>query len=97
MPMNETKYEVKQTSRFKKDYRNAKKRGYDMQPLREIILLLADGKPLPHKNHDHALVSDWIGYRECHITGDWLLVYKKDDDILVLTLTRTGTHSDLAF
>ena len=95
--MSETKYEVKRTSRFKKDYRLAKKRGYDIQSLRDVVLLLADGKPLPEKNRDHALVGDWRGYRECHITGDWLLVYRKEDDILVLTLTRTGTHSDLAF
>ena len=95
--MSETKYEVKQTSRFKKDYRLAKKRGYDIQSLRDVILLLADEKPLPAKNRDHALTGDWLGYRECHITGDWLLVYRKEDDILVLTLTRTGTHSDLAF
>ena len=97
MPMSETKYEVKQTSRFKRDYRIAKKRGYDIQSLRDIIIQLADGIPLPAKNRDHALTGDWFGYRECHITGDWLLVYRKEDDILVLTLTRTGTHSDLAF
>ena len=95
--MNETKYEVKQTSRFKKDYRLAKKRGYDIQLLRDIVILLADGKPLPVNNHDHAFVGDWLGYRECHITGNWLLVYRIDDSVLVLTLTRTGTHSDLTF
>ena len=95
--MSETKYEVKQTSRFKKDYRLAKERGYNMQSLRDAIILLADGEPLPEKNRDHALVGDWLGYRECHITGDWLLVYRKEDDVLVLTLTRTGTHSDLTF
>jgi len=95
--MNETLYEVKQTSRFKKDYRLAKKRGEKMQLLQEIILKLADGIPLPEKNHDHALSGEWLGCRECHITPDWLLVYQKEDDILVLTLTRTGSHSDLAF
>lgn len=95
--MNETLYEVKKTSRFKKDYKLAKKRGQDVKALQEIISLLADGKPLPEKNCDHALTGDWIGFRECHITPDWLLVYMKDDDILVLTLTRTGTHSDLDF
>ena len=95
--MNETLYEVKQTSRFKKDYRLAKKRGEDMELIRKIILKLANGEPLPEKNHDHALSGEWVGCRECHITPDWLLVYRKDDDILVLTLTRTGSHSDLAF
>ena len=95
--MNETLYEVKRTSRFKKEYRLAKKRGENMQLLREIIVKLANGETLPDKNRDHALIGDWLGFRECHITGDWLLVYKKDDDVLVLTLTRTGSHSDLSF
>jgi mRNA interferase YafQ len=95
--MNETRFEVKWTSRFKKDYRLAKKRGLDVQSLHGIILLLAEGKSLPDKNRDHALAGAWLGFRECHISGDWLLVYRVDKDILVLTLTRTGTHSDLAF
>jgi mRNA interferase YafQ len=97
MAMNETKYEVKPTERFKKDYLLAKKRGYDIHLLQDIILSLADGKTLPEKNRDHKLTGDWIGYRECRIAPNWLLVYRKDDDILVLTLMRTGTHSDLAF
>ena len=95
MPMIETLYEVKKTTKFKKDYRLAKKRGQNIQLLHEIILLLADGQPLPEKNRDHALTGDWIGFRECHIMPDWLLIYKQEEDILVLTLTRTGTHSDL--
>jgi len=95
MPMIETLYEVKKTTKFKKDYRLAKKRGQNIQLLHEIILLLADGQPLPEKNRDHALTGDWIGFRECHIMPDWLLIYKQEEDTLVLTLTRTGTHSDL--
>ena len=95
--MNETLYEVKKTTEFKKDYRLAKRRGQNLQLLQEIIVELADGQILPEKNHDHALYGDWIGFRECHITPDWLLVYRKDEDILVLTLTRTGTHSDIDF
>ena len=95
MPMNSTLYEVKQTVQFKRDYRLAKKRGQNLKLLHEIILMLADGKPLPEKNRDHPLAGNWKGFRECHITPDWLLVYKLEDDILVLTLTRIGTHSDL--
>lgn len=95
--MNETKYEVKQTNKFKKDYKTAKKRGYDIQELRRIIVMLANDEALPAKNRDHALTGGWTGYRECHIANDWLLVYRKEADILVLTLTRTGTHSDLDF
>ena len=95
--MNDTLYEVKQTARFKKDYKLAKKRGHNLELLQDIIMKLADGNVLPAKNRDHALTGDWAGFRECHVTPDWLLVYKVEKDILVLTLTRIGTHSDLNF
>ena len=52
-------------------------------------------EPLPEKNRDHALTGDWIGHRECHIQPDWLLIYRIEDNVLVLTLARTGSHSDL--
>ncbi|PKM80413.1 MAG: type II toxin-antitoxin system mRNA interferase toxin, RelE/StbE family [Firmicutes bacterium HGW-Firmicutes-14] len=89
------KYEILATGRFKKDLKAIIKRGYNIQLLQDVVSLLADGSPLPEKNKDHALSGNWTRHRECHITPDWLLVYKIDDDILVLTLTRTGTHSDL--
>ena len=94
---NETKYEVKETSQFKKDYRLAKRRGQNIQTLKDVIIQLANDQPLPEKNRDHALTGDWKGFRECHIMPDWLLVYKKENDVLVLTLTRLGSHSDLNF
>jgi mRNA interferase YafQ len=71
------------------------KRGYNIQLLQDIVSLLVSGIPLPEKNKDHMLAGDWNGHRECHITPDWLLIYKIDNDVLILTLTRTGTHSDL--
>ncbi|EMS69087.1 type II toxin-antitoxin system YafQ family toxin [Ruminiclostridium cellobioparum] len=88
-------YEILATGRFKKDLKSIMKRGYNLQLLQGIVSLLAAGSPLPEKNKDHALSGIWLGHRECHITPDWLLIYKIDNDILVLTLTRTGTHSDL--
>ena len=63
--------------------------------LDDIIRALSRGDTLPEKNKDHALSGGWIGHRECHIQPDWLLIYRIEDDILVLTLARTGTHSDL--
>lgn len=90
-----TKYTIKHTSQFKKDYKLAKKRNLDLGLLKEVVSKLADGIPLEDKYRDHPLSSNWIGYRECHILPDWLLIYRLDDDVLVLTLTRTGTHSDL--
>lgn len=89
------KYELKTTGRFKKDLKLAINRGYNISLLQTVIDLLCAGTPLPEKYKDHALTGNWSNYRECHITPDWLLVYKAEDDILVLTLTRTGTHSDL--
>lgn len=90
-----TKYTVKNTTQFKKDYKLAKRRNLNLDLLKNIVTKLANGEPLDDKHHDHALSGDWIGHRECHILPDWLLVYRIEDDVLVLTLTRTGTHSDL--
>ncbi len=89
------KYEVKFTSRFKKDYKLAQKRGLDITALEKIIEMLAEGETLPAENHDHPLISNYKGCRECHITPDWLLIYKLFENVLILELTRTGTHSDL--
>lgn len=90
-----TKYEIKHTTQFKKDYMLAKRRGLDIDLLKEVIVKLANGEPLDPKHKDHPLSGNWIGHRECHIQPDWLLIYRYEDDILVLTLARSGTHSDL--
>lgn len=88
-------YLVKPSGRFKKDLKIIAKRGYNVDLLTKVIKLLAAGSPLHEKYKDHPLTGNWAHYRECHITPDWLLIYKIEDDILVLTLSRTGTHSDL--
>ena len=93
--MNETKYTVKFTMVFRKDYKKAKKRRLPLEKLKEVVDLLAMGQPLPERNRDHALTGDWVGHRECHIQPDWLLIYRVEEDVLVLTMTRTGTHSEL--
>lgn len=87
--------EVVWTAQFKKDYKLAMKRHQDMNLLDDIIRRLAKGEALPEKNKDHALIGELGGHRECHVLPDWLLIYRVEDDVLVLTLTRTGTHSDL--
>ena len=73
--MKDTKYIVKTTTQFKKDFKLVKKRGLKMELLREVITVLAMGETLPEKNKDHALTGNWIGHRECHILPNWLLVY----------------------
>ena len=86
---------LKQTSQFKKDLRRMVKRGANMELLDEVIMLLRERKPLPAKYEDHPLTGNWVGHRDCHIQPDWLLIYVIDDNALILTATRTGSHSDL--
>ena len=88
-------YSVRPTTRFRRDLKRLKKRGYDLNLLDEVIQMLAEGKPLPARMRDHPLVGDYDGCRECHISPDWLLVYEIWQEELILYLTRTGTHSDL--
>lgn len=89
------KYEIQRTSQFKKDYKLAVKRGCDINKLQTVVMILASGETLPEEYRDHPLRGNYGGYRECHIEPDWLLVYKITENVLVLTLYRTGTHSDL--
>ena len=86
---------IKYEKNFKKDYKRVVRREYNIQLMERVIELLANRAPLPPKYKDHALAGDYAGCRECHITPDWLLVYRINDEELILILTRTGTHSDL--
>ena len=88
-------YEIVFTGRFKKDYKLALSRGRDISKLDAVISALANGQTLEERYRDHALSGQWKRHRECHIEPDWLLIYLREDDTLVLTLSRTGTHSDL--
>ena len=83
------------TSRFKKDYRNMVKRGVKPALLETILDLLRAQTPLPEKYRDHELSGDYAGFRECHILPDWLLIYRVEEERMVLVLFRTGSHSDL--
>jgi len=91
------KYTPDYTTRFRRNRRLLVKRGYEMSKLEMSIDLLLQGDSLPPEYLDHPLRGDYIGYRECHVGGDsnWLLIYKKYEDKLILVLTATGTHSDL--
>ena len=87
--------ELKVTGKFRKDYKRCKKRGLDMRLLEDVINTLLSGKPLEEKYRDHGLVGQYTGHRECHILPDWLLIYYVNNESLILTAVRTGTHSDL--
>lgn len=88
-------YKIRPSSRFQKDVKRLKKRGYDISLLVQVLEVLSRGEELPVKNRDHSLSGNYTGCRECHIAPDWLLIYEIAQDALILYLTRTGTHSDL--
>ena len=89
------KYKIKYTKKFKKDLKQAKKQGKDIEKLFEIIEKIAKDEALDERYRDHSLTGNYKGVRECHIEPDFLLIYEKIDEMLVLSLVRTGSHSDL--
>ena len=90
-----TKYEMRFTSAMKKDMKRIVKRHYDLNLFAEVVEKLANGQPLEEKYCDHALEGNWKDHCELHIRPDWLLIYQIKNDILILELSRTGTHADL--
>ena len=90
-----TKLSINYTTAMKKDLKRVQKRGYDMQEIAKVIEKLANDEQLEERYHDHALEGNWVGHRELHIRSDWLLIYQKKDNLLILELSRTGTHADL--
>ena len=86
--------DIIQTTQFKRDYKRLVKQGKDMDLLKPIITTLQEQKPLDKKYKDHPLHSNWAGFRECHIEGDWVLIYKTNESALTLILSRTGSHRD---
>ena len=86
-------YEILRTSQFKRDVKLAQKRGKATGDLRTVIETLAQAQTLPARYRDHQLKGVFKDCRECHIEGDWLLIYRIEGN--ALQLVRTGTHSDL--
>ena len=83
------------SNQFKKDLKLASKRGYKLELLEKTVDKIANSIKLEDKYRDHALTGNYIGFRECHIQPDWLLIYRIENDELILFLSRTGSHSDL--
>jgi mRNA interferase YafQ len=81
---------------FLKDWERLSHSGrYDMNRLKEaMLLLIANDGPLPPEYLDHALSGDWEDFRECHIGGDFLLIYQLPDKHSI-KFARAGTHSEL--
>lgn len=86
-------YQLKYSNKLKKDLKACQKRGYNFSLLEKVLEKLMIPEPLDAKNKDHNLIGNYMGFRECHITPDWLLIYRYDGKYL--ELSRTGTHSDL--
>ena len=90
-----SKFKVIATNQFKKDLKLAKKRGMDFDEFYHVVNQLANGEKPSSQLQNHLLHGDYKGYWECHINPDWLLIYSKDNEIRIISLSRTGTHSDL--
>ncbi len=81
---------LKDSGQFKKDYKRCEKRGLDMEILKAVVATLAIPKPLEPKNKDHDLKGNYMGFRECHISPEWILIYRYSEEYL--ELSRTGTQ-----
>ena len=88
-------YEVRITRTFRKDIERCRKRGYDMELLKAAVRLLEATGQLPESYRPHKLSGDYNGCWECHLKGDWLMIWEQNDKELILLFTGTGTHSDL--
>ena len=88
-------YTIQKTNRFLRDYKRLCKRNYNIEKLRIALELLQANGELPEVYLDHPLKGRYQGFRECHIEPDWLLVYDRNRARQVITLARTGSHSDL--
>ncbi len=82
------------TKQFKKDYKKIKNSGKNISLLKEVITKLTNGEYLNSAYHDHALQGDWQDCRDCHIQGDWILIYKLVEGHMIY-FERTGSHSEL--
>ena len=90
------KYGIRKTSRYKRSLKKMLKRGKDIGKIADVVRRLAEGETLPPQFRDHALAGNLAGLRDCHVENDWVLLYYIEQDVLVLVLADTGTHSDLS-
>ena len=88
-------FEITKTTQFKKDFKLICKRNYELSKLEIVLKLLISGNPLPEKYNEHPLKNVRENLIDCHITSDWILLFKRDIHEKLITLIRTGTHSDI--
>ncbi len=88
-------YKIIASNKFQKDYKLCQKRGLNMSLINDLILELEKNGKVPSKHKPHLLKGNYKGLWECHIQPDWLLVWMIEEEVKLISLTRTGTHSDL--
>jgi len=88
-------FQLAHSNLFLKDAKLCKKRGYDMELIETVFYHLVKTGGVPAKNKPHKLIGNYNGYWECHIKPDWLLIWKVDNTLKIITLIRTGSHADL--
>lgn len=88
-------YQILTTNHFEKDVVRCKKRGLNLNDLKEAMRILAENGKLPPLYKPHKLSGKYTGCWECHIKPDWLLIWQQNDTVLTLLFLNTGTHSDL--
>ena len=88
-------FEVRASNQYRRDFKRLNASKEDVKKLNKAIYILSSGGQLPKQYKDHKLKGGLKYRRECHIAPDWLLIYRKDKDQLLLLLLRTGTHRDV--
>ncbi|MBO7047947.1 MAG: type II toxin-antitoxin system YafQ family toxin [Spirochaetia bacterium] len=89
------RYKLVLAKSFKKDYKRISKQRLDLSKLDKIVQILLSDRPIPRFYNDHSLKGNLKDLRELHIQPDWILIYRKIEDLLILVLSRTGSHADL--
>jgi mRNA interferase YafQ len=84
---------LRTSNRFKKDLQKMISQGKSYEKFRNVLEMLLNQRMLPVRHRDHSLIGNWKNRRELHIEPDWLLVYKIEEDTLILE--RTGPHATL--
>lgn len=89
-------YEIFFNKQFRSAYKRLTKSGrFKREELENVMALLAQGCELPTRYHDHTLKGNFLGQRECHLSGDMLLVYEIDSDNKIVTLFDIGNHAQV--
>lgn len=88
-------YRIRTIKQYRRDVKRLRRSGYDIRKLDAVVDMIASGQMLPAQFYNHKLQGEFIGFEECHIEPDWLLIYQIFENELILVLARTGTHAQL--